>query len=385
MRVVLVIIVIIVFLAIVVPLGLYVVGVDIIPSSGSGGGDKRTLVRSENGGETFASAALSQEIATPFPQQISDVVFDPVRPGRVWLGTRGAGLWASDDNGKKWRKIRDTARVLDGAADIYRIAFSPGRPERLWAAVFSGNRGRIVVSDDAGRSFRNLFTVSIEGAAITDIAPDAADPSRLRIATARGEVLESENGGATWRVVHTFEGGVQRLFVDARDSDAWYVFGARGTIWRTDDGGISFAERSVGAGAAAPGAAGGGTVGTPMIDANPFSVFSEVLGRRVRAFTVDAADFDVVYAIEGDTLFGSEDGGRSWKNIDGELPLRAHPVSAVAARTPIVFVAAGTDLYRSDNGGATWRVFHPEGVGEIAGLYLDPRRSDTVFAAVSEK
>jgi photosystem II stability/assembly factor-like uncharacterized protein len=145
------------------------------------------VYRSTDGGATFALAGG----ALP---SVDGLVFDPTRPGGL-LGVDGAGgLVRSDDGGATWERIRSAPQLwwlAQPAAD---------RPSRVIGIVRpAGNDDvpsrRVVVSDDFGRTWRELWRTGLFGVNGIAIAPGAS----LRVyATTPFAVLRSDDGGTTW-------------------------------------------------------------------------------------------------------------------------------------------------------------------------------------------
>lgn len=94
------------------------------------------------------------------------------------------GLIESTDGGRSWRQVS-----LTGEADFH-VLESDG--ERVYG--FDGGRGRLMVSDDGGESFRQRRPP----APVFDLAIDPVDADHVVVATELG-LFESRNAGADWR------------------------------------------------------------------------------------------------------------------------------------------------------------------------------------------
>ena len=99
------------------------------------------LYQSYDGGvswvRTFSGMTISE-------RGIYDIVFDPARPNRVYMGTQ-RGLFVSDNNGDGWKKSTVVPEIL-----VKKIALDPKDPKKIYIAglggVFRSNDGLQSVS-----------------------------------------------------------------------------------------------------------------------------------------------------------------------------------------------------------------------------------------------
>lgn len=118
--------------------------------------------------------------------RVTTVVSDP-RNGRVYVGTINQGI--SVRTGQGWRRVGDPNWFVS------RIVLHPRDPERLYVAT----RGAGVwASSDAGATWqpRSRGLVEMD---IRSLAVHPADPSRLAAGTTASGVFYSRDGGASWR------------------------------------------------------------------------------------------------------------------------------------------------------------------------------------------
>ncbi|HEV2845812.1 MAG TPA: hypothetical protein VG477_13250 [Thermoanaerobaculia bacterium] len=143
------------------------------------------VYRSSDGGASWvdASAGLGGQFAGP-------LAVDPLDANTVYAGGGGFnapgpfGIWKSLDGGATWTQIHTPSyRVSDLVASSI--------PGRVYAALSLG--GEILRSDDGGATWRrwNEGIIAIE---VLDLAIDPVDPTRVYAATDRGVwVLEEED------------------------------------------------------------------------------------------------------------------------------------------------------------------------------------------------
>ena len=373
------------WLVIVLPLVLRIGGVDIFKrsqtstTSGQPKIGSEPLLRSRDGGVSWEEGVSRAETAgAAFPTRLTTLVYNPRHAEVLYLGTRGAGLWKSEKNGDSWTPVRDEAGVLKTTADVYRIAISAASSSIVYAAIFQDKRGRVVRSDDEGRHFREVYFVSADNLNVSDLWVNPASADHVRITTGQGGMLESEDGGATWRVVRWFDDPLVALAVEPSTSGTYFVLTSKGTLFRTRDAGVSFTNLEDGL--AQIDAGGKGEPVQPGFF-NPFSI----TGLRARAISAFLKDPEVVgrlYLGLTDGLFRSDDGGTSWARIKVLIPPTVLPIDAVAVSpvdANVIYVGAGTQLYKSTDGGIAWNASTFPTTLRVRAIVPRPDQSKALF------
>lgn len=168
---------------------------------------------------------------------------DPRRPELLYAGSRGEGVWRSDNAGNDWTRLEFPE------ADVFSLAVSP-----VDAAVYVGTEpSKLFVSRDEGRSWRELtalqdipsrptwsFPPRPWTSHVRSIAPSPHDAQLILAGIELGGIMRSEDGGQTWS---DHPPGAQK---DVH-SLAWhptvpgraYEAGGGGAAW-SSDGGLSW-------------------------------------------------------------------------------------------------------------------------------------------------
>ena len=213
-------------------------------------GHDATVLRTEDGGETWTPAHRDPDLGAP----LLDLWFRDDRRGFA-VGGFGAFL-ATDDGGDSWICRNGCAdgegpALLRGAAGapadggfgddfhLNRIAPAPaddsGAVRRLWLA---GEAGALYRSDDGGESWRALAS-PYAGSWFGALALDA---ETVLAAGLRGRLFRSGDGGESWTRVET---GVDAALTDAAVAGDGRVVitGLSGTLLVSRDGGRSVSLR----------------------------------------------------------------------------------------------------------------------------------------------
>lgn len=221
----------------------------------------------------------------------------------------------------------DTVLLLDGARVGARI-------------VAVGERGRILVSDDDGASWRAASSpteATLTAVHFTDAAHGWAVGHDATI-------LHTDDAGATWRVVHSAP-GEERPLLDVwfHNPDRGIAIGAYGAYLETSDGGRNWTSRSI-------------------IDGD----------RHLNAIAADARG-RLFIAGESGLLLASADGGRRWERLAAPYPGSYFGILAPGDENLLAYGLRG-NVFRSPDFGQSWR--RVDGPGEaslMGGLAIVPQ------------
>jgi len=142
------------------------------------------LYRTTDGGEHWSPLGVGEA-------PINVIGIHPKDPARLLAAAEDAGIRLSDDGGLHWRSTRGLEQ-----ATVYALAFSPDG-KRAYAA---GWQTGLWQSTDAGEHWTRLWDApGIE--AIFCLAVDPLEQEHLLMGTDGQGVLESTDGGVSWKSV----------------------------------------------------------------------------------------------------------------------------------------------------------------------------------------
>jgi photosystem II stability/assembly factor-like uncharacterized protein len=207
--------------------------------------------------------------------------------------------------------------------------------------VAVGERGHVLLSDDAGASWRQAKSVPTRNL-LTGVC--FADEHH-GVAVGHDEVaLATNDGGETWERTHYAPDAQQPLldvWCGARGSAI--AVGAYGAYYTSGDGGLTWAAKRLGA--------------IPVAGMEPAAADGDEdeIGGDPHLNRISAASATRLYiAAEAGNLYRSDDAGTSWRQLAspyegsffGVLPLGGDAVLAFGLRG---------HLFRSEDAGASWR------------------------------
>ncbi|PKO23346.1 MAG: hypothetical protein CVU38_04605 [Chloroflexi bacterium HGW-Chloroflexi-1] len=295
---------------------------------------------------------------TPPPAQGGYIVVaaHPTTSGLLLANHVRGGAWRSTDSGRTWTQIEQGWPVGQSIGAFHMHA---GDPDRMFAAA--GNA--LLISRDAGQSWASTGMPTADRPWAIATAP--TDPAVILVSLGR-VILRSSDGGTFWKAAQ-LPGNVQANDLWLAPEDATQVMAATTQgLYRSTDGGASWGTvggigqvncRNLWSGAQ-PGevyvSTDNGLVSSSDSGATWSSSPAGVglaggAGRILR----DWSDPNVLYAVLGDRIFISPNGGLHWMPVGGAL-----------AFTPAYLAADGMtprQLYADDEQGRNqWRLTLPE-------------------------
>ena len=360
------------------------------------------VYRSTDGGEHWSliSPAGSKEI-----HEIESLAIDPKDPKIIYAGTWHLP-WKTTDGGANWTSIKQG--IIEDS-DVFSIIVDPKSPSTVYASACSGiyksetagdkfskvqgipssaRRTRVLMQDpkraqivfagtteglfrtsDAGRTWiRNTPPDTI----INDVYVNPEKPDHVLLATDRGGVLMSDDGGFTFRPSNKgFSARQVSSFAQSRIVPAQVAVGVvndktYGGVFMSNDGGLTWTQRSEG------------------LDGR--DVFSLL---RTGDDTLLAGTSHGIFRYTGDrwvnsglllspVVTSSRRGAKGKRvTVRSSVPAATHfdgTVYALAADGGTVYAAAGDNLVVSLTSGEGWQIIPPMHGKELRYLAVNGRR-----------
>jgi photosystem II stability/assembly factor-like uncharacterized protein len=321
------------------------------------------IYKSQNAGDKFLKVQGIPSTA----RRTRVLMQDPQNLNIVFAGTT-EGLFRTGDSGATWLRTTGPEVIVN---DVY---IDPTNTNRILLAT---DRGGVLASNDGGYSFlpsNNGFSAR----QITSYIADAAQPGTIYVGVvndkAWGGVFVSDNGGLTWSQK---SGGLngQDIFSLGQASDGTVLAGTghgiyrlQGEVWaRVNNVSLSEhpspppAEKKV----AGPAKPAGKTRGATLRKA-PQAAPGRVFDANVNAI---ARSGDTLYAATSQGILRSVTAGESWNLVVG--PERQEWSFIAAAKSWVLAATLGSAVLSSD-GGQRWDpVALPPTMMQLAAVAVD--------------
>lgn len=285
--------------------------------------------RSNDGGTTWTHVADAGTTAKGKPIRIDNlnvefIRLDPTTSSTVYLSSRGAGLYRSDDSGDRWTKTGLSSGTYTA------LAIDPTVPSILYAAA----GGVITKSSDGGATWTPIYVESKPDRFVTDLAIKPTDSSVLLAATNRGDILLSRDYGNTWQLLSSLTpvDHISQLLFPPTNGTTVYALTRTNGLFHSTDAGATWQSLK------------------QSLQAYPGST-------TVSSMATVAGQSDTLYLASGYGLLVTRDGGATWQPINTLVPFGSQPIQAVAVNPrnqATLYVIVGNRFRKSSDGGATW-------------------------------
>jgi photosystem II stability/assembly factor-like uncharacterized protein len=174
----------------------------------------------------------SQEI-----HEVESLAIDPLDPDVIYAGTWHLP-WKTIDGGKNWQNIK--AGIIDDS-DVFSIIIDPASPQTIYASACSG----IYKSLDAGGLFHVIRGIPSSARRTRVLKKDSLLFNVVYAGTTEG-LYKSVDAGRSFQRMTGPEVIVNDIFIDPRDSNRVLLATDRGGVLLSKDGGSSFAQSNEG-------------------------------------------------------------------------------------------------------------------------------------------
>jgi serine/threonine protein kinase len=306
------------------------------------------------------------------PQFLHNVRHIHVKKGEFLLlvgTTKGAFLLRSNLQRKRW----EVGGPYFHGHSVYAMAYDArGGQRRIWASTASYWGTMLRSSDDFGKSWTNPQEAAIRFPADTGLSLKniwqvalgrADEPNVLYCGVEPAALFESHDAGHTWSLVRGLHNHPHRprwvpgngglalhtILLDPSNNQRMYVAISSGGVYRTDDGGSSWAARNKGVRA--------------MFMPDRYPEF----GQCVHKITLHPARPERLFLQNHWGLYRSDNAGDEWVDIANGVPSDFGFTMLVHPRNPdcVYSIPVESDLfrcscdgrlrvYRTRNSGASW-------------------------------
>jgi photosystem II stability/assembly factor-like uncharacterized protein len=197
-------------------------------------GTLKGVFRSTDAGSSWEqiSPEGDQEI-----HEIESLAVDPVNPDIIYAGTWHLP-WKTTDGGKSWNNIKQ-GLIVD--SDVFSMIVDRAEPHTVYLSACSG----IYKSLNGGALFHKIQGIPTEARRTRVLMQDPEDRQVVYAGTTEG-LYKTVNGGRTFKRMTDPDLIVNDVYVDPGDSSRVLLATDRGGVLLSSDGGATFAQSNQG-------------------------------------------------------------------------------------------------------------------------------------------
>jgi len=307
------------------------------------------VFRSGNRGDNWQSVSLIPS-NSGHPGSIASLdanmlVMDPSDHRALYLASVDNGLAFTYDGGQNWQIATSLGRinVRAVAIDYYNKCL-----------IFAASGNRLLRSEDCSRSWKQVYYDNAPDVVITSLLTDHYNSGVVFLGTSRGDILQSNDRGATWQVVQRFNNTIKRIVMSPKDSRLMFAATAGKGLFRTTDGGATWENINK-------------------------SLEEFKIGNQFRDLAISLEDQPVTYL--------ATDYGDSWTKIELLTPESQTIINALAINprnSQEIYYVTNTTFYRSLDGGKTWSTKKLPTSRAGKALLVDPEQPEVLYLAVKK-
>ena len=163
--------------------------------------------------------------------EVPEVAVSPSAPNKVFAGTRGDGVWLSEDFGATWSKPCYGKR---GPGKVRCLTIDPRDPNTIYAGTEPID---VFISRDGAKSWKRLdsvwnipsvstitYPVATVEPHVRDITIDPKEPNTMYVALQVGYMIKTKDGGATWELLNrNLDCDVHTIVLHPEDSNKIFI------------------------------------------------------------------------------------------------------------------------------------------------------------------
>lgn len=314
-------------------------------SSADGG-----VFKSVDSGETWTQKVLisqtSKGTSTIASVSTSLLVFDPKDKNKIYLSTKGNGIFKTENGGDSWQQ------TTLNAGEYVSIAIDPHNTDVIYVA--RGNT--IQKSIDGMGTWQTIYVETRPGQSITSVVVDLSDNSKIYATTNTG-ILKSFDYGNTWQVLKWVGNNANKLYMSEKDTNTIYLVTTNAGIFKTTDAGENWQDISQG--------------------------LQKYPGAKNIKWFYFIPQTELIYLGTDYAPIKSEDGGKTWTPIATLLPFGSLPIQTVAVNPKNnreIFFTVSNTIYKSVDGGQTWKTLKTVNTNRIINYFLiNPESPNIIY------
>lgn len=341
------------------------------PPNFVGGGSNKEVDRGVGGifvsgdrGDTWRNMALVPTISGQpknfFDADVNVLVADPSDSKTVYLGTFGQGLYYTYNLANGWNEANNLPKGTVNA-----VAVDPNYSCRIFVAI-----GNVVYrSDDCNRNYSQVYLDNNLGVRVKAVVVDHYNNNNVYIATSRGEIIKSIDGGVSWRTIHRLGEDISYLLMSPLDSRFLLVASVDNNLYAFNSTSTTNPDLSVEENYAV------------SSWRNLSAVLKDMKLGNFRDLHIHPKEGLIVLASDKKIL-RSKDNGISWEDVNLIPPDQDAVIKAVALNpenSDEMIYVTHTTIYKSNDGGVSWNTKRLPTVRPANQLLMDAKDTNVLY------
>lgn len=304
---------------------------------------------------------------------VYQLAIDTKKPDTIYAACGNQGIFKTTDGGNTWEEKNNglegfiLSHFKRSEIKYISLDIDSENTEIIYAGSGEQN-GQIYKSTNGGNNWINLTNNKKNmypdgwwkiqemhwpggrNYSANSLSIDPESSKRIYV-SGRSGIWRSDDTGMTWHAkVHGLGATcTQKIIVSTRNPDVFFVGDADWVMFRTKDGGKTFDRPLKG-------------IGNWDLDESR-KIWQKYKADRGMAFAIDPrSNPEIIYIgtagsrINSGTIFKSIDGGETWSEANGGLPISSVTALAIDQLNydNLFVILRGHGLYKSTNGGSTW-------------------------------
>jgi photosystem II stability/assembly factor-like uncharacterized protein len=205
-------------------------------------GTLQGVYRSHDDGKHWS---LISPVGSTELHEVESVAFDPVNPQIMYAGTWHLP-WKTMDGGEHWTNIKEG--IIDDS-DVFSIIVDPVRANVVYASACSGiyksTTAAMPNPAEGGKRFVKIQGIPSTARRTRKLLQDPSNPDTVYAGTTEG-LYKTIDGGATFLRMTSPTVIINDVYVDPKDSNHVLLATDRGGVLNSEDGGVAFQPTNTG-------------------------------------------------------------------------------------------------------------------------------------------
>lgn len=249
---------------------------------------------------------------------------DPADRNTLYIGAINEGMLYTYDAGESWQRVGILGKIIPRA-----IAVDPVNHCNIYVAVDN----RLNKSTDCTRTWSQVYYDTDLTLKVNGLAINPSNAQEIFIATSRGDILRSINGGTSWEAVNRLKNiKLVKFYIAPQNNKIMFAATESKGLYRSMDGGLTWGS----------------------LEKN-LKEFKDANGFQALAFGTSGTSS--VYLVNKNQVLKSENFGDNWAKIALLTPEAKSIINAFAVNPKNeleLYYVTNTTFYKSIDGGKSW-------------------------------